>query len=378
MEPSESNINWKKLLRQMKQGRAILLVGPETIMAETTPQKTLRVELQEYIRQDLQELFGNQELNEIVYYSDDGFFHIEDEYKSDYIYPIIQFYKNFPVLEPYKKLCQLPFNLILSLSPDQLLSKAMEELGLPHHFHFYDKKKYNKTLDQKVLDFQPSASNRLVYNIFGSTDSETSMILTYDDLFEFLQKIFQNHSLPDVVRESILDANYFVFVGFNYNSWYLKLLLRILNMHQKIKKVYGMGRPKKEEVETFFVNEFDMNFTGMSTSGFINLLYEQCSENNLLIIKEGQKDAHNIDLELKKKILTIIQAGKVHVALEFMGQLCVDDKLPEDVCSLLIQITARYHQLQMKKKKGIISNSEYAVELNRIIDDLLDSLEILN
>lgn len=362
-------------MRRLERQKAILLLGPEAVMGDADNPTPVHDALQAYIQDDLEDLLEEQELKKIEYYSEDGFFHLEDDYKSEVIYPILQFYRELPVTPLYEKLAQLPFHLVLSLSPDKLLCQAFDRLNLPYHFHYYDKKQYNKTTDEEKLHFKPSRQERLIYNIFGSIDSEGSLILSYDDLFEFLQKIFNNYHLPETVREAILDANYFVFIGFNYSKWYLKLLLRLMNMHEKVKKVYGMDRPGVASVETFFVNEFDMNFTNMKTKEFIDELYEHCLQAGLLINgREEGKAARPAPAAVKKELEGLIAGDQIQKALHKIEEHCGQGRLSKELCTARIQLSARLEKLEKDQAMGIIDYKEFTLERNKIIHQLIQLL----
>lgn len=372
---NQISISWKMLLRRLERQKAILLLGPEVAMAAADNPLPMQEALQNYIQEDLKGLLEEEELKKIKYYSEDGFFHLEDDYKSEVIYPILQYYQELPVSPLYQKLAQLPFHLILSLSPDKLLCRAFDQLNLPYHFHYYDKKRYNKTADDEKLNFTPSGDDRLIYNIFGSIDSEGSLILSYDDLFEFLQKIFNNYSLPETIRESILDANYFVFIGFNYGKWYLKLLLRLMNMHEKVKKVYGMDRPGQAEIETFFVNEFDMNFTSMKTKEFVDELYEKCREADLLISPgSASSGAKRIPVEIRAEMETMIGKDQIKESLRQLAIYCREGKLPQEVCTARIQLSARLEKLSRDQTLGIVDYKEFTLERNKLVHQLLELL----
>ncbi len=367
-----ANINWKLLMRRLERQKAVLFLGPEVPMAFQDEPVPIKQALQEHVHRDLKELLQEDDLRKIEYYQEDGFFHLEDDYKSDIIYPIVEFYKDLPLTEVHQKLVQLPFHMILSLSPDDLISRAMKALNLPHHFHFYDKRHYNKEKDDAILNFTPTLQNRLVYNIFGSIDHEDSMILSYDDLFEFVQKIFNNYHLPEVVRETVIDANCFVFIGFNYGTWYLKLLLRLLNLQEKVKLVYGMDSPSSQEIETFFINEFDMNFTQMNTRNFIEELYEKCAEADLLI-KPGQGGhSDKISETLKRETIRLVSNDQMDQALTQLLKQGEKGELPTELNNHLVQLSARYHSLKRDDAKGILDYRDYTVQRNRIMNDLLE------
>ncbi len=184
--PQEQNApvknDWKFLLRQLKRKKAVLLLGPEVVVAGRKPHKMLKQTLQEFIRKDLHGRLGKEVLDRIEYYSEDGFFFYEEKYRPHIMDSILTFYEDLEVTELYRKVAQLPFHCILSLSPDDLICQAFDELKLPYTFHFYNKSQYDKKQDDEKLDFTPSVDNRLIYNLFGYYEQDESLIVSYQDL----------------------------------------------------------------------------------------------------------------------------------------------------------------------------------------------------
>ncbi len=369
-------LNWKQLLRRLERQKAVLLLGPEVPMLGQAQTRPIKDALQDYVREDLKGILQDLDLQKLEYYGEDGFFHVEDNYKSELIYPITQFYRQLEPAKVHEQLAELPFHLIISLSPDDLMARAMEKQGGTFTFHHYDKRKYNKEEDDRILNFKPALDQRLLYNLFGSIHNEGSLILSYDDLFEFLQRIFNNYRLPDSVRETILDANLFLFIGFSYSKWYLKLLLRLLNLQEKVKTVYGMDIPERPELETFFVNEFDMNFTRMDTAAFVQELHQVCKEAGMLLKKtESHLKQDKIPVDLGKRLEKLVIQNKLTEALENLQTVCDKGLLPAACCRRQVELSARLHSLEGDNHKGILDYRDFTVQRNILINDLLDLLQ---
>lgn len=367
------SFSWKLLLRRIKKEKTVLLIGPEVIIASQKRDISLKQALQEYIQKDLEGIVEKEALKKIQYYSEDGFFYLEDEYKSEVLDSVLQFYEEQELTDLYRKLVQIPFHLILSLSPDKLLEKAMKDQGLTSHFHYYSKQFYNKEADDRKLNFQPSLDNRLIYNIFGSVEEEESLILSYDDLFEFLQRVFNNYHLPETVREALQDANYFVFIGFNYGKWYLKLLLRLMNMHEKVRKVFGMDQPSRQELETFFVNEFDMKFTQKGTLEFVDELYQKCQAEEMLMVPPpaGAGVPGKIAPEIYNEAKGLITKDRLKDAFDLLQAKV--EKQPEFHNTMNL-IQARLNSLIRDDRSGVLGHEKYTLGLNKIRKDLLELL----
>ncbi len=74
----------------------------------------------------------------------------------------------------------------------------------------------SRKLDRKTSIIRPTVENPLVYYLFGDYEDRQSMVLTEDDLINYLVKIVRGEpAIPDVVRSILSDRDAsFLFVGF--------------------------------------------------------------------------------------------------------------------------------------------------------------------
>ena len=95
------------------------------------------------------------------------------------------YHYEFPIKvdDLYRKMSQIPFPLIISLNPDNTLSGCFRDLGITNVFDFFIKGKKNK------INKVPSIDNPYLFNLLGNYTEPESLILTYDDLFEYLRNI---------------------------------------------------------------------------------------------------------------------------------------------------------------------------------------------
>jgi len=89
-----------------------------------------------------------------------------------------------------------------------------------------------------------------VFHLYGHPSNRESLVLTESDLIEFLVRVVQHDPpLPDEIRGYVGDPDTsFVFVGFGFQFWYVRVLLHVLN-------VYGhKDRSVALEDPAFFTN----------------------------------------------------------------------------------------------------------------------------
>jgi nucleotide-binding universal stress UspA family protein len=145
--------------------------------------------------------------------------------------------------ELHRDLAQLPFRICINASWDNLMTAAFEEAGKAPVTAYYN---YKPSPPRRLS--APTAQSPLVYHLFGHHEDPLSLVLTEGDLIDYLVAfVKENPPLSDHVR-SILDdpAASFLFVGFGFHQWYVRVLLHAM-------RVYKHSRPTMAlEDEPFF------------------------------------------------------------------------------------------------------------------------------
>jgi hypothetical protein len=72
-----------------------------------------------------------------------------------------------------------------------------------------------------------------LFHLYGHPSNRESLVLTESDLIEFLVRVVQRDpALPDEIRGHVGDLDTsFVFVGFGFQFWYMRVLLHVLNVY---------------------------------------------------------------------------------------------------------------------------------------------------
>ena len=128
----------------------------------------------------------------------------------------------------HRDLAQLPFRLCVSASPDSLMLNAFKEANKTPQKAYYS---FKQTNDARPCS--PSSDRPLVYYLFGHFEDARSLVLTEGDLIEFLVAIVRGSPpVPDQVRSILADpAASFLFLGFGFHNWYLRVLLQVMNVY---------------------------------------------------------------------------------------------------------------------------------------------------
>ena len=132
--------------------------------------------------------------------------------------------------ELHRNLAALPFSLILTATPDRMMAAALRAGGKQGvKESYYDFSRNVATAEHLTL---PTAFQPIVYSLFGRHDHPESMVLNDRNLLDYLVKITrESPALPDAVRGKLRDPQtVFLFVGFGFSNWWLRLLLKVLDV----------------------------------------------------------------------------------------------------------------------------------------------------
>lgn len=349
MSKLDDNI-WDNILDDIRDQKAVLLIGPEIMRFEGKP-------LMSYLRESL---FEHNPADIAYYYERDGFFLFNSpESKVRVARQVKRFYR---ALKPdevlLRKVVQIPFHIVVSLNPDTFLSEAFYRHGIRHRFHYFQHR--GRASEGEEVE-APNRAVPLVYNLFGSKDQDDSLVLDYNDVYALLQSVFGATGLPNKFLLALRKASTFIFLGFQFDRWYSQLLLKFLSDGGVLDNQLAANTSIPDaDTESFLIQQFKIKFLN-DQSNFFQELYDRCSEEQLLraIVEE---DTCPEGVEIRKRIAN----GETDLALELLtGALKGTGK--ENAVALL---SSRYTSLE--QDKDTTDSRDYRVEYNRIVDGMLE------
>ncbi|MBE0663321.1 MAG: SIR2 family protein [Bacteroidales bacterium] len=264
-DPGYDAVRWRRLLQALRHQGCVLFIGPE--VSTNADGKSLHTEFYKALAKDF---------DDIQFLEHEGFFSPESD--EEILYDILDFYsKDFPkkniagrkILE---KLAEVPFSLIISLCPDDTMHKVFNDYGVNHEFLAYDGTK------QEVDSINPEKP--VIYNILGNATSNGRYIFTHENFYNYLNKI----SVPSGIKKKIQEATHYLFIGFDFDKWYNRLLLFILDFEQKKSGAHRMtvgNKNMQQEIERFIEKQFNITFIENDYSQFIDWLLHNVAEEGI-------------------------------------------------------------------------------------------------
>jgi hypothetical protein len=230
---------------------------------------------------------------------------------------------DFPkkVLPLYRKIAQIPYPLVISLNPDETMVNCYKELGLEGQFveDYYVKGKKN------LNNQNPTKENPYLYNLFGSCKDPGSLILTCDDLFEFLQNLLPGNDIPTTIKTFLQNAKNITFLGVEFDRWYFQLLVKLLTAFDIKYETLRYAAPdlsSHQNINCICENNFEITFVGPDVFSFINELHYHCfkHEKNPLRSSPFYNDfmafnpeifiSYKDDSESEKLVENLVEKGK--------------------------------------------------------------------
>lgn len=355
-----NTIDFESVINDIESEKCILLLGPEVVLSQNG--NSLQKELVAYFAQQPQ-------LN--IEFDNDGlavFKEKNGQTKRSFHTHFRKFYdQNVHVSDFYKKIVQIPFHLFVTISPDMNLNKAFDSFGFP-----YDFKYYRKSEPCEVINNIPTKYNPLIYNLFGIYTDEDSLVATQDDIIEFLFSILGDFKTPQTLRSGIKKAKTFFFLGFDFEKWYLKIILKLMELETETAN-YASEKPIDFDFKTkaFYINNFKMAFVKSNAFDFIDNLYNELKKRDK-IKKFDNENEH----PLKAKIKNHLKNDDLQNAIDELSDYF--EGKSEDLSGQLIQASGRLNGLKRKINNKTISAETAEVEMNQIrqhIISLIDEIQ---
>lgn len=299
-----------RIIKRIEGKKCIVILGPQLLYDNGS---NLSAELAKFLK----DKFGEQ----VKYYPDDEMLKMSSKVRLQVEDEIKDFFDQLKPSQVYQELAAIPFPMIINTAPDTTLNKAFQEKGLGYDYDYYRKYEAPKDISRKNRTF--------IYNIFGDYSDINSMILTFDDLFDYLFSIMGDNELN--IKSDLRNATSILFFGFNFDKWYFKLLLRLMQVNEN--KLLHSNDITQENIKNFYTEEFEVEFFDKNSAAEIiseihlqakeaGLVQEQntTTESELFVSYawggESEEMVNKLDETLKKNQIQLVRDKR---DLEFRG-----------------------------------------------------------
>ncbi len=356
-------IPWDFILESIDNESCVVFVGPKLYLDEKDTSLEERFFQESGVKDPDHKLVQS-------FYEDVGLMLFRRENKKFLLtHQMRNFYKNaYDIVSPsLDKFVQIPFRIIVSLTPDNLLEEAFRQHGFMLNEDVFFKKRPHKPY------VKPTKELPFIFKLLGtlSANGDESLILTHNDLFDYMESFFNGKSISEQFLDEISNSRLLLFLGIPFDRWYMQLLLRLLKLHEDLIST-ATGPIDEPKYIRLYEEQFNIEFVPDKGPQFINQLYERCKESNLLR-KKGK--AMNIDEKIEGIRSCVREAELTSAFLDLKDLLIYYKPATDDLMDRTTLLEARYQKNSNQMDKGVISNEDYSLANNQIIEAILNILQ---
>jgi hypothetical protein len=265
------SIDWLLLNEAIRRGKCILVLGPDAALDPAARAGPLSARLAASLAEEIGERAGIIDPTDLAHVSQLYYSAVGSRLKLET--RVREFLTPFQsaTTDLHRNLASIPFRICVNLGLDRFLNNALKETGKQPVADYYN----FRSLRSGPLD-TPDEQAPLVFNLFGAVDDLESVILTEQDMLEFLVKIVtRDPPLQAMLASQLADKeNSFLFIGFRFDSWHARVLLHVLKTYDHSEPSLGLinagafGSAEDRCAEVYFRQAHKFDFDDMSPLEF--------------------------------------------------------------------------------------------------------------
>ncbi|MDP5169770.1 MAG: SIR2 family protein, partial [Bacteroidia bacterium] len=261
--------------------------------------------------------------------------------------------------ERFQRLSQIPFDLILSTYPFDLCHQAFEALGINHQYDFY-------SFLSEATEPEPFDAKRpLIYNLFGSKRHKESMVLTLDQLYQFFFAVLGARHLPTLIQDKVQTATQLVFLGFSFDDWYMKLLLRVLKVHEKDMNYAHSSGPLRLDNQVFYESNFKVTFLDRKIDTFVEELHQVCQQEGMLRRPSAEPGS------VYQSIRSLVEKYRLEEAMDQLDEILLQQNMEARLLRELGDLFRSFHQIKEDELYERSPQQELEQRWKKLHDQLL-------
>ena len=269
--PDNITTDYKEIAEyiQNKESKCVLILGPDLSVNQDG------VSYRSYFR----EITSDKNNGIFTYFENENLFAFNDEGALKNTRRLVkEFYKTSGDPGLFEMIARIRFPLIINVCPDRALNKTYEAMGINFSSAYFSKDSGPKF---KELQY-PSKENPVIFNIFGSVDTDTSLILNHNKLYETIQYLLPDNSLPESIETFLKQASGFLLLGMKFESWQYQLICHKLKLKDINSPKINLSASYSNDTDTVSViarKNFEIDFTNDNPMQAIGRLINECNNN---------------------------------------------------------------------------------------------------
>lgn len=221
--------DWRRLLQTLQRGQCVLLLGPRVAVDPAAPGNgPLTARLAQLLTAQLPPGEAPAQPDYLAHVAQLYYQNRRD--RMDLEFAVEDFFAPYAdqTTPLHKALAGLPFTLCIHTGFDRFFGNALRAAGKTPVCEYYH---FRKVRPVELAD--PDPAHPLVYSLYGDCREGDSLVLTENDLLEFLVNVIRGApKLPAYITARFSDPKTsFLFLGFGFRQWYIRILLHVLQAH---------------------------------------------------------------------------------------------------------------------------------------------------
>lgn len=255
---------------QSTEGKCVLILGPGLSVNQQG------ISYKSYFR----EIAINKNNGIFTYFENENLFAFNDEGTLKNTRRLVkEFYKTSGDTGLLEMIARIRFPLIINLCPDLAINKIYDKLGIEYYSAYFSKDAGPKFKDLPY----PSKEKPVIYNIFGSIDTDTSLILNYSKLYETIQYLLPDNSLPESLETFLKQTSGFLLLGMRFDSWYYQLICHKLKLKDFNSPKINLSASSSNDIDYVSVimrDNFEIDFSNDNSMQVIGRLIYECKNSS--------------------------------------------------------------------------------------------------
>lgn len=181
----------------------------------------------------------------------------------------------------FQKLAIFPWKVVLNVNPDTLLADEINARKpgscKPEYYTIANDV---QSVDLNKSEETPSRGQTFFYNLFGSFESSSAILYTEADFLRFAKAAFERTPKLHSYAVNAFDRySYYLFIGFDYDQWYFKILAKVLNLEkEKAVSIHSFDKKFNECNTDFFEQEYKFYLVADEIDKFLQNLVKAYKE----------------------------------------------------------------------------------------------------
>jgi hypothetical protein len=240
--------DWKTLIHTIRRGDCILMLGPEIWTEEIDGKPVTLLELfAREIFDDLPDKTAIVDPKNLAYIAQ-RYSNLHSPVDLQVLAESFYRQKISECSGIHYNLANLPFYLVINATPDHYFANALKKREKEYFLDWYNFRQPRKDMVKEATVEKP-----LIYYLYGSINDPSSLVISENDLLDFLVAVIsKNPSLPVNIASKLQDPNKcFLFLGFGFKNWYLRILLYVLKGGHRASRSFALEHFETKPDERF-------------------------------------------------------------------------------------------------------------------------------